>query len=1183
MGPHGMIRRGRAGQHRGRDVSELHPISDICKDPARRDTRRADVVFVHGLMGDPFGTWRCGDTDETSWPHWVAKEFPDVGVWSLGYPAPLSRWPTKVRLLLGLFVQMRASTIAKGHAMRLQRRAVNVLDRLAQKGIGQRPLVFVCHSLGGLLVKQVLRAADMSREPGKEAIAESISDILFLATPHHGADLAVLAKHLENLLQTSVIVDDLIAHGVHLEELAEDYKTYAGRYGFETHTYFEDIGIRGSEVLVVNSTSANPGIGRRPVGLDRDHGSICKPEKRDDPVCDRLREILAAIPGSAPAPRRVEGSIEQPVPHTTPAATPSAPPVQVHVHIPQSVSTQPPAIPCILPDAASRFFGRKDALEMLVQRLETQRSTVVAGAAGLGKTALAAEALRRVLGDRPSARLPETPFPDGIVNVDLYSEKDQPRMCWKRIADAVRGVGFLQDQPEEVRAREACRGRRLLLIVEGGEEADGGSRPEGGQRPSRRSLLEPLAWEGAVLWLTRPTPYSPRPDIALNEPLGEQEASDLLTHLTQDAPMRLSDADRQALLQSMDGHPLALTWAGGLLQQGGLRPAELVADFRQQPARNLHDPEDARHTLHWLFQRSVRLLDADARETLAAAGLLAHAPFLAEAVCAATGLDADRQRQVLRQCAQSRLLMPVDDAELPDHWRFGHALGYQFARVLGDEGDPAPREAMLERLMVWADVRLQAELAANAPARALVHVEVLLQAAQPPQGWRPLASNLLYDYENRLEALGRLGDRLAAMGLVERWWQRLPEDLRREAEWQREASAIDEKLGNALLVRGDLAGAQRRYEAGLRIREGLATRDPKNAGWQRDLSVSESRLGDVLKALGDLAGAQRRYEASLRIREALALREPENAGWQRDVSVSESRLGNILQARGDLVGAQRRYEAALRIIKTLAARDPENAATQRDLSVSENKLANVLHAQGDLTGAQRRYEAGLQIIKTLAARDQENAVWQHDLSVSENRLGDMLHAQGDLAGARRRYEASLLIVEALAMRDRENAGWQRELSVGENKLGDVLQAQGDLAGAQRRYEAGLRIRAALALRDSENAGWQRDLSVSEHKLGDVLQAQGDLAGAQRHYEADLRISETLAVRDPENADWQHDLMLSRVKLGGLCRAQKDVPGARAHWVEARRILQFLLERWPEHPQFQRDVAGIEQAIASLDD
>ena len=68
-------------------MSRLHPIAG-CDDGARR----ADVVFVHGLGGDPFGTWRHGEDQSTSWPHWVGREFSDVGVWSLGYAASPTKW-----------------------------------------------------------------------------------------------------------------------------------------------------------------------------------------------------------------------------------------------------------------------------------------------------------------------------------------------------------------------------------------------------------------------------------------------------------------------------------------------------------------------------------------------------------------------------------------------------------------------------------------------------------------------------------------------------------------------------------------------------------------------------------------------------------------------------------------------------------------------------------------------------------------------------------------------------------------------------------------------------------------------------------------------------------------------------------------------------------------------------------
>lgn len=731
----------------------------------------------------------------------------------------------------------------------------------------------------------------MSREPREKALASSISDVLFLATPHHGADLATLARHLRSLLRASVIVDDLQAHGAHLESLAEYYKAHAGDFGIQTHAYYETIGIAGSDMLVVNSTSANPGIGRRPDGLDRDHGSICKPLQQDDPVCERLREILQGLPARMQPPASVASLVEL-MPRTMDRA--SVRKVAVHVHLPadQPQAARLSVTPCQLPRAASKFFGRDKEVKALVTRLGSERNTVVAGAAGLGKTALTAEALHRMLGERPRERLSDTPFPDGIVYVDLYQQKDQPQAAWRQIADAVGGRDLPQNTTDDIRAREACRGKQLLLIVEGGEEADGGLRADGSQRPTRHSLIDPLQWEGSVLWLTRPTPTSPPADIVLDAPLSEGEADALLTHLTTGAPLPVEEVVRKALAEGLGRHPLALTWAGGLLQRGGLRPERLVEELRLQPARALHDPEDARHTLQWLFQRSVRLLDTNAHDTLAAAGLLAHAPFPLSALCAATGLASDMQEASLRQCVQSRLLELAPHTQ-PERWHFGHALGHRFATVLAEDLAPERRETMLQELMRWTDRQLQADLAVNAPAESLAHAKTLLQACRPQSGWDQLVRKLLYIHEDRLDNLGRLGERWALLGMVEAWWLRIDDMQRDDAEWQREASVIHEFQGTLLAERGDLAGAQQRYEAGLRISEALARRDPDNAGWQRDLMVSWYKLGDVCAAQGDTAGQRADWARAQGIMQALVQRWPEHPQFRKDLATLDSAVASL--------------------------------------------------------------------------------------------------------------------------------------------------------------------------------------------------------------------------------------------------------------------------------------------------
>ena len=103
--------------------SELHCIAG-----SNTPEPKADVVFLHGLGGDAFKTWRHGSDQTSSWPHWMGEEFPDVRVWSLQYPAS----PTWLTRCLNLFSSGRDA----GHTMSLSDRARQVLDRMEQRGLG---------------------------------------------------------------------------------------------------------------------------------------------------------------------------------------------------------------------------------------------------------------------------------------------------------------------------------------------------------------------------------------------------------------------------------------------------------------------------------------------------------------------------------------------------------------------------------------------------------------------------------------------------------------------------------------------------------------------------------------------------------------------------------------------------------------------------------------------------------------------------------------------------------------------------------------------------------------------------------------------------------------------------------------------------------------------------------------
>jgi pimeloyl-ACP methyl ester carboxylesterase len=261
------MQRNRGNEQKGKaNMEGLNKISG-CDN----SDRLVDVVFVHGLDGDAQTTWHPKNQPEKFWPKWLGDDLPMVGVWSFGYAVHSSAW--------------------KGSTMPLADRATNTLDQLELDGIGVRPVIFICHSLGGLLVKQLLRHAYDYGNPDYKRIADQTKAIVFLSTPHSGADMATWMQHIGSLLRTTVSMEELEPHHPRLRELNIWYRNLPQASAIETLVYCETKKVAG--ILVVNETTADPGMrGVVPIPVDEDHVSICKPASRESQIYRRVKRLI---------------------------------------------------------------------------------------------------------------------------------------------------------------------------------------------------------------------------------------------------------------------------------------------------------------------------------------------------------------------------------------------------------------------------------------------------------------------------------------------------------------------------------------------------------------------------------------------------------------------------------------------------------------------------------------------------------------------------------------------------------------------------------------------------------------------------------------------------------------------------------------------------------------------------
>ncbi|GAB1317134.1 hypothetical protein MFIFM68171_07344 [Madurella fahalii] len=264
-----------------------------------------DLVIVHGLNGDPIGSWtytHAEDKDaevEVCWPRdLLPKVQPRIRVLSFGYS--------------GDIYENNSVAGIRGNA-----KALLVHLKLRREDLdASRPVIFLGHCLGGLIVKQAMcYANNMSQF---EMIASATRGLLFFGTPHFGADKNQWLSIAEALGQVSAkakgrpstLVEAMTQNSRGLTDISEDFVQIAPKYTIKTMYETQPLATTGRLVVPMMSTRMF-GHKEDEVPIDADHISMCQFSDESDTdffmVWNFIRkatEIEVSCPVPAAAPRR---------------------------------------------------------------------------------------------------------------------------------------------------------------------------------------------------------------------------------------------------------------------------------------------------------------------------------------------------------------------------------------------------------------------------------------------------------------------------------------------------------------------------------------------------------------------------------------------------------------------------------------------------------------------------------------------------------------------------------------------------------------------------------------------------------------------------------------------------------------------------------------------------------------
>ncbi|EUC45530.1 hypothetical protein COCMIDRAFT_95224 [Bipolaris oryzae ATCC 44560] len=241
------------------------------------------IVAVHGINGEPFTTWTDAGGSGNLWLRdFLPKAIPSSRIFTFGYTADFfSRSDMNI-------LDCARSLLAG-------------LDSQRTDGDELRPLVFIGHSLGGLVIKAALLEAKEKENPTWDAVRHG--GVMFMGVPHDGAKLASFASSVSMIANIYSSTNTKMLK--QLKSDSRDLWELSRRFG-NIQKYLRLVSVleaertvsgsgRGS-IKVVHDDSARLNLGEDEYKIDgSDHSTVCKFGDANNPEYIKVQNSLKKL------------------------------------------------------------------------------------------------------------------------------------------------------------------------------------------------------------------------------------------------------------------------------------------------------------------------------------------------------------------------------------------------------------------------------------------------------------------------------------------------------------------------------------------------------------------------------------------------------------------------------------------------------------------------------------------------------------------------------------------------------------------------------------------------------------------------------------------------------------------------------------------------------------------------